>query len=414
MKILHTSDWHLGHHLYGRRRYEEFRRFLAWLVDLIRDEGVEALIIAGDVFDSSIPGNPAQKLYYDFLHDVSASGSPCRHVVVIAGNHDSPAFLDAPAGLLSGMNIHVTGRARSPEEETFLLCGAGGEPELVVCAVPFLRDRDLYRAADGDSMDERDRLMAEGMKDHYLRAAQAAERLRAGRAVPMLATGHLFAAGGVISGDDGVRDLRVGSLGQVDAGVFPAAFNYVALGHLHSAQRVHGEERLRYTGSPLPMGFDEVCRGHEVRILETQGDGIVSRGVNVPVFQRLERVGGDIAEIESRLDELSASGESVWVEVLYTGSSMISDLRRRVEEHASGAVEVLRIRNARLLPEGMDADPEQDDLEELGVEAVFERRLQEAFPDAAPDDPALKELRATFREAAAAALFDEEDASCAS
>ena len=162
------------------------------------------------------------------------------------------------------------------------------------------------------------------------------------------------------------------------------------------------------------MGFDEVCRGHEVRILETQGDGIVSRGVNVPVFQRLERVGGDIAEIESRLDELSASGESVWVEVLYTGSSMISDLRRRVEEHVSGAVEVLRIRNARLLPEGMDADPEQDDLEELGVEAVFERRLQEAFPDAAPDDPALKELRATFREAAAAALFDEEDSSCAS
>ena len=123
---------------------------------------------------------------------------------------------------------------------------------------------------------------------------------------------------------------------------------------------------------------------------------------------------GDIAEIESRLDELSASGESVWVEALYTGSNMIADLRRRVEEHASGAVEVLRIRNARLLPEGMDADPEQDDLEELGVEAVFERRLQEAFPDAEPDDPALKELRATFREAAAAALFDEEDASCAS
>ena len=160
------------------------------------------------------------------------------------------------------------------------------------------------------------------------------------------------------------------------------------------------------------MGFDEVCRGHEVRILETQGDGIVSRGVSVPVFQRLERVEGDIAEIESRLDELSASGESVWVEALYTGSSMIADLRRRVEEHASGAVEVLRIRNARFLPEGMDADPEQDDLEELGV--TVERCVQEAFPDAEPDDPALKELRATFREAAAAALFDEEDASCAS
>ena len=415
MKILHTSDWHLGHSLYGRRRHEECRAFLDLLTALIREECVEALIVAGDIFDSALPGNQAQSLYYDFLRRAASENSPCRHVVVVAGNHDSPSFLDAPSGLLSAMHIHVTGRARTPEEETLLLRGPHGDPELVVCAVPFLRDRDLYRASDGDGADDRDRLLAEGMKEHYRLAALEAERLRGDLPVPILATGHLFAAGGVTGGDVGVRDLRVGSLGQVQADVFPASFDYVALGHLHAAQKVHGEERLRYTGSPLPMGFDETARGHEVRLLETEGRRVSSRSVAVPVFQRLERVEGDLPAILQRLDELSACGESVWAEVLHTGRDTVADLRRRVEEHVSGGLEILRIRNARLLPEGMDADPDQDVLEELGVEAVFERRLREAFPDAAPDDGRLEELRMLFREAAAAApLNNGEEDPCAS
>lgn len=413
MKIVHTSDWHLGHSLYGRRRHEEFRQFLSWLMELIYREGIEALVVAGDVFDSAVPGTQTQSLYYDFLREVTAAGSPCRHVVIIAGNHDSPAFLDAPAGLLSSMHVHVTGRARAPEEEVLALGGPDGQTELIVCAVPFLRDRDLYRAKDGDSMDARDRLMAEGMKEHYRLAALEAERLRAGRDIPVLATGHLFAAGGSTSGDDGVRDLCVGSLGQVEADVFPAAFDYVALGHLHAAQKVHGEERIRYTGSPLAMGFDEARRHHEVRILSTNGAKVESRGVTVPEFQRLERVEGDMEAIERRLDELSAAGESVWAEVLHTGEENVPELRRRVEEHVSGRLEVLRIRNARLLPEGMDADPEQDDLEELDVEDVFERRLREAYPERAPKDPELEELREAFRETVAA-VRDAEEESCAS
>lgn len=413
MRILHTSDWHLGHSLYGRRRHEEFRSFLDWLLALIRGEGVEALIVAGDVFDSALPGTQAQALYYNFLREVTGAESPCRHVVIVAGNHDSPSFLDAPSGLLSAMHIHVTGRARTQEEETLLLRGPDGEPELVVCAVPFLRDRDLYRACDGDDMDDRDRLLAEGMKEHYRLAALEAEKLRGGREIPVIATGHLFAAGGKAFGDDGVRDLRVGSLGQVNADVFPALFDYVALGHLHAAQKVHGEERLRYTGSPLPMGFDEALRGHEVRLLETEGAHVASRGIPVPVFQRLVRVEGDLDAVVRQLDALSAAGESIWAEVLHTGADTVADLRRRVEEHVSGGLEVLRIRNARQLPEGMDADPDRDVLEELGVEAVFERRLREAFPDADPDDKFLEELRVLFREAAAEANGGE-DNSCAS
>ena len=412
MNILHTSDWHLGHSLYGRRRYGEFQAFLAWLLKLIHKERVDVLLLSGDVFDSALPGTQAQALYYGFLRDVSAPSCPCRHVVVIAGNHDSPTFLDAPGGLLSAMHIHVVGRAREPEEETLVLRGPDGDDALIVCAVPFLRDRDLYRACDGDSAETRDLRMAEGMREHYRRAALEAERLRAGRDMPVLAMGHLFAAGGAVFGDDNVRDIRVGSLGQVDAGVFPPTFDYVALGHLHAAQKVHGEERLRYCGSPLPMGFDEAARPREVRLISTEGRTVRSRAVPVPRFQRLERVEGSLEEIEAGLAALSESDESVWAEVAYTGTEAATNLRERVEDMARGPVEILRVRNMRLLPEGMQADPEQESLEELRVEEVFERRLKEAFPDRDANDATLVSLRALFQEAVAAAR--EKEQTCAS
>ena len=107
MKILHTSDWHLGRSLYGRKRYEEFSSFLDWLAQTIEEEKVDALLVAGDVFDNSTPSNRAQELYYRFLCRVAASC--CRHVVVIAGNHDSPSFLNVPKELLRALNVYVVG-----------------------------------------------------------------------------------------------------------------------------------------------------------------------------------------------------------------------------------------------------------------------------------------------------------------
>ena len=413
MNILHTSDWHLGHSLFGRRRHEEFRNFLSWLLELVRRERVDVLLISGDVFDNAIPGNPAQTLYYDFLREVTSPEEGCRHVVIVAGNHDSPAFIDAPGALLSAMHIHVTGRARTPEEETLLLRSPDGQAELIVSAIPFLRDRDLYRACDGDDPEERESRMAAGMKDHYHRAAAQVRVLRAEHGdIPAVATGHLFAAGGLTVPDDGVRDLRIGSLGQVTADIFPDDFDYVALGHLHLPQKVNGRENIRYSGSPLPMGFDEGSRPKEVCLLSVEGRNVSCRNIAVPVFQRLEKVEGDLPTLERRLEELSQSEESIWTEVVHTGSEPVPDLRDRVEKYAGNGLEILRIRNMRTLAGGLDADPAEEDLEELGVEEVFERRLREAFPERDVTDPALEELRAVFREAEAAARRNEED-SCA-
>ncbi|OQX43688.1 MAG: exonuclease sbcCD subunit D, partial [Candidatus Sedimenticola endophacoides] len=163
MKILHTSDWHLGRTLCGRRRHEEFAAFLEWLAGIIEAHAIDALLVAGDLFDTSTPGNPAQALYYRFLCRVAAS--PCRHVVVVAGNHDSPAFLEAPRELLKALDVHVVGAAcEDPADEVLVLHDAAGAPELIVCAVPYLRERDIRQVTPGESVRDKERKLLEGVR----------------------------------------------------------------------------------------------------------------------------------------------------------------------------------------------------------------------------------------------------------
>jgi len=174
MKFLHTSDWHLGSSLYGRKRYDEHAAFLAWLVGQVAARAVDALLVAGDVFDNTSPSNRAQELYYGFLHDVSRTG--CRHVVVVGGNHDSPSFLDAPKSLLRAMSVHVVGERRDdPLQEVVALKDRQGRLEAVVCAVPYLRDRDLRMVEAGATPEDRSRKLVVGLKAHYVAVFVVAE-----------------------------------------------------------------------------------------------------------------------------------------------------------------------------------------------------------------------------------------------
>ena len=269
MKILHTSDWHLGRTLYGRRRYEEFEAFLIWLVETIQQNQIDALLVAGDIFDTSAPSHRAQELYYRFLCRMAASC--CRHVVVVAGNHDSPSFLNAPKELLRALDVYVVGNAsENLEDEVLVLTAKHGAPELIVCAVPYLRDRDIRVAEAGESIEDKERKLIEGIRSHYADVASLAElkRTELGTEIPIVAMGHLFTAGGQTIDGDGVRELYVGSLAHVTAGIFPENLNYVALGHLHVPQKVNGSEVIRYSGSPLPMGFGEATQQKSVVIVD--------------------------------------------------------------------------------------------------------------------------------------------------
>lgn len=377
MRVLHTSDWHIGRTLYGRKRYEEFEAFLTWLAETIQQNEIDALLVAGDVFDTSAPSNRAQELYYRFLCRVAASS--CRHIVVVAGNHDSPSFLNAPKELLKALDVHVVGSSTaSPEDEVLVLRNERDAPELIVCAVPYLRDRDIRVAEAGESVEDKERKLIDGIRTHYAAVAALAEQKREelGADIPIVGTGHLFTAGGQTVDGDGVRELYVGSLAHVTAGIFPACFNYLALGHLHVPQKVNGSDTIRYSGSPLPMGFGEAKQQKSVCQVEFHSTAASVQLIDVPVFQKLERVKGDWDGISNRILELSATDSQGWLEVIYDGTEVIGDLRERLEAAMSSTqMEILRIKNNRIIDRVLGQIHEEETLDDLNVNDVFERCL---------------------------------------
>lgn len=382
MRILHTSDWHLGRLLFQRKRYEEFQAFLDFLLETLKQQSIEALLIAGDVFDTGSPSHRAQQQYYRFLCQVAASG--CRHVVVIAGNHDSPSFLQAPRELLQALNVHVVAQAsENPADEVLLLRDSNGEVELIVCAVPYLRDRDIRLSRIDDSLEDKERKLLLGIRQHYARVCQYAEEQQAAllHPVPIVATGHLFTSGGQTQQDDGVRDLYVGSLAHVGADLFPACIDYLALGHLHIPQQVQGQAHLRYSGSPIAMGFGEARQQKSLCQVDLSIDILGQHHCRVellpiPVFQALRQLRGDWPEIQQALAELVKSGASYWVELVYEGAEVIADLRQRVEDCvADSAVEIITIKDQRVIQRILGQSETQEDLAELSPNDIFERCL---------------------------------------
>lgn len=380
MKVLHTSDWHLGRSLYGQKRYAEFGQFLDWLSETIEAEQIDILLVAGDVFDTSAPSNRAQSLYYQFLCRVAAS--PCRHIIVIAGNHDSPTFLDAPKALLRSLDVHVVGAAaENIDDEILLLKDASGCAELLVCAVPYLRDRDIRQVQAGESLADKDHNLLEGIRNHYHHVAERAESQRKtlGLDIPIIAMGHLFTAGGQTIDGDGVRELYVGSLAHVGANIFPPCIDYVALGHLHVPQKIGGAEHMRYSGSPLPMGFGEATQQKSVCLVSFSKADATQPTVellDVPVFQQLRKVSGNWAEVSAQLLTLVDASEPVWLEVVYQGDEIVSDLRERLETLTEGSeLLILRIQNTRLIDRVLNASHTDESLEDLDVNDVFARCL---------------------------------------
>ncbi len=291
MKFLHTSDWHIGSMLCGRKRYEEYERFVDWMVMTVENELVDLLMLAGDIFHTTTPCSRAQSICYNFLDRIAAFR--CRHVIITAGNHDSPLLPDAPRGIFRTLDIHVTGAASAdPAGEVIVLCRQPGEPEAIVCAVPYLRDRDIRIAGSCENGDEKNPRLVEAVTDHYAMAFDAAEARRRslGEDIPLIVMGHLFAAGGVTDDADGVREIYVGSLARVPAQAFSPQTDYPVLGHLHAAQRLAGNDSLRYSGAPLPMGFSSGACSGKVLPGETSGRTVSVTERDVPRFHRLEGI----------------------------------------------------------------------------------------------------------------------------
>jgi exonuclease SbcD len=405
MKILHTSDWHIGRALYGRKRYEEFERFLDWLLGCIAAEGIEALLVAGDVFDNGTPSNRALELYYRFL--CRCAGAGCRHVVVTAGNHDSPSLLNAPREVLRYLNVHVVGcMVEAAEDELVVLHGADGEPELIVCAVPYLRDRDIRRAEAGETFEDKGRKLVEGIRDHYRHVGDAAavKCAELGGNIPIIAMGHLFTAGGQTVDGDGVRELYVGTLGHVRGDVFPDCIDYLALGHLHTAQKVAGSDFRRYSGAPIPMSFGEAGQIKIVVAVNICAADVSVKEIPAPCFQPLATVRGDWNRITERISTMKKESASVWLEVIYEGDEVLGDLQDKLRELIDGtSLEILRTRNMRLVERTLSRMTTEETLDDLDANEVFSRCLA---AHAVPQEQH-EELVAAFRETVLALHEDE-------
>ena len=194
---------------------------------------------------------------------------------------------------------------------------------------------------------------------------------------PIIGMGHLFTAGGKIVDGDGVRDLYVGSLAHLTSDTFPEIFDYLALGHLHVPQKVAGSDFRRYSGSPIPMNFGEAQQQKTVVLVEFKGKIPSVKEVSVPCFQALESVKGDWESISKRLDELKIEQSSAWLEIVYTGNDLTGDLRQRLEEEVGGsALQILRVKNNRLINQMVLRMTHEESLEDLNEEEVFQRSME--------------------------------------
>ncbi|MCF7786050.1 MAG: exonuclease SbcCD subunit D C-terminal domain-containing protein [Prosthecobacter sp.] len=322
MRILHTADWHLGARLVERDRLTEHAAFLDWLIDTLRAEKIDALLLSGDVFDAANPPQDAVGLYFDFLKRLA----DLRKVkaVITGGNHDSASHLNAPRELLKHFEVHVFGHAG----DTIVDLG-----DVVVTAVPFLRERDLRQATAGEAMTDVQSQVRAAIRAHY--AGQlASSRAQAGKR-RVIAMGHLTVLGATTS--DSERDIHIGNLGAVGADVF-AGFDYTALGHLHRPQQVAGLDNVRYSGSPIALSFSEAADQKSVVVLDTQGMKIET--FPVPITRLLTRVSVSRATLATDLEKVPASS---WAEVTVKLDAPEPDLDRQVREAAACRFEVLKV-----------------------------------------------------------------------
>jgi exonuclease SbcD len=352
IKALHTSDWHLGAQLYERDRLEEQRLFLGWLTETVKEEQIRLLLVTGDIFDSHAPSIQAQTLYYEFLAGLLETESGRPEIIITAGNHDSPQFLNAPREILSRLRIHVVSGMAGPEDldrEIFEIRDEKNNPLLAVCAVPFLRERDLKIAADPAGGDDPLLVYRRAACAHYHAAAERARAKIPG--TPLVITGHLFLGGALLSDEDSERFREVGRLSSMPPELLPQA-DYYALGHLHRPQCVMSNECWRYSGSPIPMSFGEGNQVKSVVIAAFEnkagrpgspvgGPRIALK--EIPRFSRLEQIKGDAADIRRRLEEISCRGESAFIDIQVTHcEGNILDFWAEIEHIQAAALEKRR------------------------------------------------------------------------
>jgi exonuclease SbcD len=395
LRLIHTADWHLGHTLHGVSRHLEHQQFLNWLLAELLAKQADALIVAGDIFDSANPSAQAQAQLYEFLVQAK-NQQPELNIILVGGNHDSATRLDAPSSILNALGVHVVGGLQRDNQRGIdwqrlivPLTNAAGEIKAWCGAMPFLRNADLPNS------DAEDALVA-GVKTLYDELfARMQDQVQHGQSLIM--TGHCYMVNGNVS-ELSERKILGGNQHALPVELFPKAVNYVALGHLHLAQKVGANQHIRYSGSPIPLSFDESHYVHSVLQVDVKaGQETAITKLKIPRHIELLRLPNSkdfatlsdvLAQLESL--ELNAVHESQhpFIELRIKLDKPEPSLRQQIEEViARLPVRLLKITTAYTGSDGSLADLQiEQRLEELQPLDVFQRCYANKYDTNAPDD----------------------------
>ena len=371
MRILHTSDWHIGHRLYEQPRIEEHHQFLDWLLAKIKEKEVDVLLVSGDIFDTALPSSEATDLYYRFLFSLYSDTH--AHAVITAGNHDSATHLAAPQEFLRMGRIHVVGPASDPTECVVTL--RPENPSVAVAAVPYLYESDLSHISF-ETEPERAERYRERLQAFY---RQCVECMPPG--LPKILMGHLFVQGGKVG--DSERNIQIGGATAIQISDFPDDVAYIALGHLHRPHGISGANcPVQYAGSPLPLRFNEANYSKKMYLLDVpvSGDAQVEE-IEIPIFKELCTVAGTIDEVSLMAMSPEWDGKYIQVQLKLNRPEIgISDKIREMFHQHGGDVLSIEVE----LP--LQIERQEIPIEEMRQPAeIFEQFYREKFNES-PDE----------------------------
>jgi len=390
MRIIHTSDWHLGQYFYGKSRANEHQQFLNWLLLQAKAHDINAIIVAGDIFDTATPPSYARQMYFNFIKELQPLD--CQ-LIVLAGNHDSVSMLAESKELLGALSTRVIANVtdiadeRNLAEQVFTIKNKHGTPQAVICAVPFIRPRDVITSKAGQSATDKSKSLQQAIVDHYQSLFAQAKKLvtESGLELPIIATGHLTALG--VTTSDSVRDIYIGTLEALPSNAFPPA-DYIALGHIHRAQKVGKTEHIRYCGSPIALSFDEAKQNKRVLMVDFEQNKLATiTDLIVPCFQplamlktSLENLTSDIEKVIVTLGTKAEEKTTLWLDIELSNAGLLSNLQPQIEAAIKDfPVEVLLVRREKQVRKNLLAQHQQDQgtLNELSLDEVFDSRLNQ-------------------------------------
>ncbi len=332
MKILHTADWHIGKQLLKVDFSEDIDLFFEWLINCIKDNDINVLLMSGDLFDQANPSQAAMKQYYSFLKQLLPL--QCK-VILTGGNHDSPYVINAPKELLEILEIKVVGGVPNEISELFIEIQIDNQ-KVVVAAVPFLRDKDIRNAFPGESYEDKIELIRSGIATYFSNVNDYYNANHQG--TPFIVMAHLFAQGATVSESE--REIQIGNQAGVEASIFGKEPHYVALGHIHKPQIV-GKSHIRYSGSPIALSFSEKEDLKEVVILELEGSKFKISSLPIPQFRKLISIKGTVEEVNKTLSD-------------YKSESPLLDLIELLIEEENENIQHIRILEELLTSEAQN------------------------------------------------------------